>query len=310
MSKHRKQKRDEQYYRDTYYNFDDFDRPSSPQIPLPAALTWWEKWERDHKYSDNELQEAGIIQDAPQDVAPQLVNFGKANYYASLYVPEVYIPRDYANPVATVLMSRGSWDAEIGRILHDLKANVIYTNSLEDVLEGYAKASHVLIPGGSDIDPSHYGELNSYSRPYSPERDALEFALVEQTLKDGKPLLGICRGHQLINVVAGGTLFQDIELDAGVVHNEPSHKANLYKPSRRIGQLTGKKSTVNSYHHQAVHKVAPGWRIGLLSDDGIIESIEHPSLPVLSVQFHPEVLAGGRKYFQAFIGLQKKGKGK
>lgn len=302
MSKHRKRQRDEQHYRDTYYNWDDPDRPSSAQIPLPAALTWWEKWERDHECPDSELQEAGIVQDAPTTIA----NFGKQSYY----IPQAYVPRNYANPVATVLASHGSFDTEIARILHGLHANVIYTDSLEDVEEGYRKATHVLIPGGSDINPLHYGQLNSYSRPYSPERDALEFTLVEQTLKDGKPLLGICRGHQLINVIAGGTLLQDIEADTGVVHNKLSHVVNLYKPSRRIGELTGNKSVVNSYHHQAVRKVAPGWRIGLLSDDGIVESIEHPTHPVLSVQFHPEVLAGGRKYFQAFIGLQKKGKGK
>jgi len=202
-----------------------------------------------------------------------------------------------------VLMTSGSWVEEIYTLLSGLGARVHILAPGEDWKKAYQGATHILIPGGADIAPREYGERPTWSRPTAPGRDRVELPLARQALADGKPLMGICRGHQVIAVAAGGALHQDIEQDLGVAHTARQHAVRVL-PRSRLGRLMGSAAWVNSYHHQAVKRVPAGWRVVAESLDGmVVEALEHPRLPVLSVQWHPEVLEDW-DLFQLFLEMQ------
>jgi putative glutamine amidotransferase len=139
-----------------------------------------------------------------------------------------------------------------------------------------------LLPGGTDVDPHRYGADNDGSKDVEASIDDLDQVIVDYALRTGKPLLGICRGLQSLNVFAGGTLNQHI---LGHTKTLFDHEVE-FEPSRLLG-ITG-KAMLNSYHHQAIDKVAPGFRVIARHVDGTIEAIEHESLPIFAVQWHPE----------------------
>ena len=165
----------------------------------------------------------------------------------------------------------------------------------------------LLLCGGVDVEPERYGEKNNGLSETDHARDEAEFALVE-AYKD-RPILGICRGVQVLNVAFGGTLFQHI----GTAHSVPygvTHPANAVRGSR-MEKLYGEKTIINSYHHQAVNRVADGFVPTLFAGE-IIEAIEHTALPIFGVQWHPErtclekkteSVADGIKVFEEFLRL-------
>lgn len=131
------------------------------------------------------------------------------------------------------------------------------------------------------------------------ERTIFEYKLIESCLKNNKPLLAICGGEQLLNVVMGGTLFQDIneEVETNIEHeqknprNEGSHSIEIVNNTKLAGIVKTNKIFVNSAHHQAVKKVGKDLIVNANSDDGIIEGIEHKNLKFcIGVQWHPEFL--------------------
>jgi putative glutamine amidotransferase len=164
-----------------------------------------------------------------------------------------------------------------------------------DVLDG------VVIAGGDfDIPPHYYGEA---PRPklgkLLEERSDFERAVLTLALKRNLPVLGVCGGMQLLNVVLGGTLHQDLsERDGTGVHVQPHDKREpahpvVVTPGSLLAKLTGKDAiTVNSTHHQIVNRVGPKLRATGIADDGVIEAIESGDYKyALGVQWHPEVLA-------------------
>lgn len=176
----------------------------------------------------------------------------------------------------------------------------------------------LLLSGGSDVDPQLYGEdPQPWLGAVSPERDAAELALTRAALKRDLPLLGICRGHQVLAVAVGGTLWQDIpkQLPKSIKHAQEAprwftgHRVTV-KDGTRLQQILGSEILVNTYHHQAVKAVPAGWVESATAPDGINEALEHPGYRfVLSVQWHPENFAG-RPYsfaplFEAFIGASR-----
>lgn len=204
---------------------------------------------------------------------------------------------------ARVLVTPGSWVAEIQGLLQGLGARVQILAPDQDWRLAYRRATHVLIPGGADIAPSAYGEETTWARPTAPQRDRVELPLAQRTLTEGKPLMGICRGHQVITVAAGGALYQDIGQELGVEHTARQHGIRV-NPRSRVGQVLGVVAQVNSFHHQAAKRAPAGWRVVAESLDGaVVEAIECPGLPVLSVQWHPEVL-GDWQLFEAFLGMK------
>ena len=177
----------------------------------------------------------------------------------------------------------------------------------------------LILSGGHDIDPYNYGQEPSQKIGETfPERDTYEMILLEESKKRGIPILGICRGFQLINVAAGGTLYQDLSLIPGNIlkHNQVSnptlktHKIEI-KENSFISSIFGKETMVNSFHHQAVDKVADDFIVVARASDGVVEAIEHKTYKFLvAVQWHPEMLAvnceKARVLFSKFVEEAKK----
>jgi putative glutamine amidotransferase len=167
----------------------------------------------------------------------------------------------------------------------------------------YERLDGVIIPGGGDIHPEYYGDyVTEYDRDISRLRDKAELTLVQWAYEDDCPLLGICRGHQVVNVALGGTLIHDIdaklngaalEHDAQTIEKRSQvvHEIVISYGSR-LADIFGLTSIgVNSIHHQAVDKIAPPLVATAFTSDGIVEGIEAPNATFLiGVQWHPEAI--------------------
>ncbi|NDV58653.1 gamma-glutamyl-gamma-aminobutyrate hydrolase family protein [Bacteroides sp. 519] len=167
---------------------------------------------------------------------------------------------------------------------------------LEEIL---TQLDALILTGGEDIHPSYYNEepipeLGNVNNV----RDVYDIALIKLAAKRNLPLLGICRGEQLINVAFGGSLYQDIpaqHADTTVNHNQaepskiPTHYVTIL-PGSVIASITGEEELVtNTHHHQAVKQIAPGFRVSAWACDSIPEAIETvDGRPIWGVQFHPE----------------------
>ena len=159
----------------------------------------------------------------------------------------------------------------------------------------------LLLPGGGDMEPWRYGQPNTASRNLEPERDALELALLDRFTALQKPVLGICRGMQSINVFFGGALLQDIP---GHTQIDGVDRLHAVRTAPGIFAALGAER-VNSAHHQALDRVGVGLRVEQWAADGVIEAICHERLPVWGVQWHPERLdaPAGERLFRAFLDL-------
>jgi putative glutamine amidotransferase len=196
------------------------------------------------------------------------------------------------------------------------------TISRDVIAECVRRSDGVLLTGGEDVEPRLYGEEPSRAlrqkvklTPDGGRRDLRELMLIDEAFRQRRPLLAICRGHQVLNVALGGTLVLDIQsqLPKAVNHrrmekrSEVVHEVQL-TPDSILAKITGaRKLGVNSTHHQAVAKVAPPLRVTAKSPDGIIEGLELTSAAseaapfLLSVQFHPERLADRYSEHQAIF---------
>jgi putative glutamine amidotransferase len=169
----------------------------------------------------------------------------------------------------------------------------------------------LLLSGGGDVGPFYYGEEpHPALGEVDPQRDAWEYALVRAALARGLPLFGICRGLQMLNIVLGGTLFQDLGGAGNLQHRQktprshPSHTVEIL-PQTRLAHLLGEgRLAVNSFHHQAPAAIAPGLKKAAIAPDGVIEALEDPEHRFLiGVQWHPESLQhpASRFLFRAFV---------
>lgn len=160
----------------------------------------------------------------------------------------------------------------------------------------------LVLSGGGDIHPSFFGEeLHPAVTDYNLDRDRYDLALVRSAAERQMPIMGICRGHQVINVAFGGTLIQDIPSqvpDSKIVHSQPedrdvaTHSVKI-NPESMLYRIVGQTGLpVNSFHHQAVKTVAPGFRAVAFSEDGTVEAIESTEgKTVFGLQWHPETMA-------------------
>ncbi len=153
----------------------------------------------------------------------------------------------------------------------------------------------LLLTGGGDVEPARYGQPDKGSLPPDPERDRTELALVKAYIAAGKPILGICRGMQILNVALGGTLVQDLGEELNLFHRRIT--ADKVHPVRAqegsvLHTLYGPLFHANSAHHQAVDIPGAGAVITARSEAGVAEAIELPGKPILGVQFHPERMTG------------------
>ena len=181
-----------------------------------------------------------------------------------------------------------------------------------------ASVDVLLLCGGEDVDPARYGvEPSPRLEAVNRRRDAWEFLLLDEAVKRRLPVVGICRGCQLINVYFGGTLWQDLpsERPGGVSHRGKAlHHIAIEPGSRLSGCLGVDAMDVDTSHHQAVRNLAPGFKAVAFAPDGVVEAIESETLPVVGVQFHPERLyvKKGRnefkKLFTDLLGWAGRGK--
>jgi putative glutamine amidotransferase len=197
------------------------------------------------------------------------------------------------------------------------------TISREVIAQCVRRADGVLLTGGDDVDHRLYAKrLSAPARgtvavtPDGGERDLREMLLIDEVFRQGKPLLAICRGQQVLNVALGGTLVADIpsQRPRAMAHRRTDRRSDIVHevrltPDSLLARITGRRKLgVNSTHHQAVDRVAPPLRVSATGADGIIEGLElRPNaarkLPFLmSVQFHPERLVDRYPEHQAIFG--------
>jgi len=188
------------------------------------------------------------------------------------------------------------------------------------VRDAVARCDGVLLTGGEDLQPELHapdlpGALRAKVKRVEPDRDAFELALVREVFRRRKPLLAICRGHQLVNVALGGTLWVDLpaQWPGALRHQRPDrlhdavHEVELAPGSRLARLLRARRAGVNSTHHQAVARPAEVLAVTACSPDGVIEALELApryagALPwFLAVQFHPERLVRSDPRFRALF---------
>ncbi|OBK12920.1 gamma-glutamyl-gamma-aminobutyrate hydrolase [Mycobacterium asiaticum] len=209
-------------------------------------------------------------------------------------IPAAYLPADYFEGVLLaggipVLLPPQPFTADtIHRLLDSLDA--------------------LVITGGYDLDPAAYGQQPhpSTDEPRG-DRDAWEFALLRAALQRRLPILGICRGAQLLNVVCGGTLHQDLPEVLGHSGHRAGNGVFSRLPVRtvsgtRVAALIGESAEVPCYHHQAIDQVGEGLVVSAWDVDGVVEAVELPGDTfVLAVQWHPEKALDDLRLFTGLI---------
>ena len=192
---------------------------------------------------------------------------------------------------------------------------------VKDIPTLLSRLDGVLLSGGGDIAPALSGNENDvYSRNISASRDALELKIVETAVMKDLPLLGICRGCQILNVALGGSLYTDIDAQypTSIRHSQSAvhspaylaHEVKIMPDSVLASILRQPTLPVNSRHHQAVRQLAPGFLVTAQASDGLIEAIELAGKRFcLGVQWHPESLQSSeaqRRIFEGFINAAHK----
>lgn len=193
----------------------------------------------------------------------------------------------------------------------------IQQEALTKKISGFLQG--LLLSGGGDVDPVHFGEEpRTGSGTLEPDRDLWEIALVREMLRVKKPVLAICRGVQILNIAAGGNIYQDLqeEVREPLKHLQeaprwyPTHRVDI-EPDSMLAQIFSQRTIrVNSFHHQAVKKVAPGLNATAVARDGVIEALESCDGGfVLGVQWHPECMwekdTSQLEIFRSFVRAAK-----
>ncbi len=192
----------------------------------------------------------------------------------------------------------------------------------ELIIEEQVKSLDALIlSGGEDINPVYYREKPlSKLEEFSVERDKYDFTLAKYALQHNIPVLGICRGAQILNVILGGSLYQDHSYISKKIdeHNYTNHESLVrheifVEKDTFIHKIFGEKTMVNSFHHQSVKNIAPNLRVTAFDKDGIVEAFEsrNKNKLILGIQWHPEMMANKGnnqemiELFRAFINYEK-----
>ena len=199
-----------------------------------------------------------------------------------------------------------------------------FNEDLESIREMVEHVDGVVLSGGHDVNPYNYGEdpLLKIGEVF-PERDIFDMEIYKTAVKFNKPVFGICRGFQIINVVNGGSLYQDLSYADFVKlkhdqQDNPSQATHFVKfeEGTFLRDILGEESKVNSFHHQILKDVAPGFIVVAKSPDGVVESIQKITEDcfVVGVQWHPEMLSvkyeDSQKVFDEFVKEVEKRKSK
>lgn len=195
------------------------------------------------------------------------------------------------------------------RYVRSMGATPLVTLSMGEA----AGCDALILPGGGDITPAFFGEKNHGSRTIDTELDILQLQALDLAVRKNLPVLGICKGMQVINVGFGGTLTQDLNPASARRHaydHGDQYHISIINESSWLYALYGRNATVNSAHHQAVKKLGNGLEmVQYCPEDGCIEAISHRTLPIIGVQWHPERIdesfsgINGRKVLAYFSSL-------
>lgn len=190
----------------------------------------------------------------------------------------------------------------------------------EELIEEQIKdVDGIIISGGYDVNPLSYGDEPHAKLGFIyPKRDKFDICAVKAAYKLGKPILGICRGNQILNVAFGGTLYQDISLIDGayIKHTQESQPGSIghsvhVKKETKLYDIFKEDIVTNSFHHQAVKDIAKGFSVSALSKDGVIEAIEKDGEDfIMGIQWHPEMMtaAGDKNMLKIFEKLVEESK--
>lgn len=242
---------------------------------------------------------------------------------------------DNGRPLIGILAERRkSNDGELG-IKRINSVNIPYVQSIElaggvPVIIPFVEDTEILLPlldkldgllatGGSNLDPHLYGESPTQQLgPMDPVLDRHLYLVMEYALRSQLPVLGICKGMQLVNTVMCGSTYQDLShrdrpslshkqsVDRSLTH----HAVTIERDSKLYRILGEEKVMVNSFHHQAIKDLAPGLKVVAMSEDGIIEALEGSFMPIMCIQWHPEELIHVKgsnmlKIFEHFVKVAK-----
>jgi putative glutamine amidotransferase len=193
-------------------------------------------------------------------------------------------------------------------------------NATEDTVEELlSRVDGLLLIGGEDIDPYLFGEEpHPKIGPVVRKRDDSDLLLMNYAFKKQMPILGVCRGQQVMNVAFGGTIIQDIpsQVESPLLHKQPSKRGELAHSvevlTPKFKEIFGDNTfRVNTFHHQSIGKLGEGLKLSAVAKDGVIEGIEHEAHPYcISVQWHPEELAPNgdvyaQRLFKSFVDACK-----
>ena len=215
-----------------------------------------------------------------------------------------------ARPLIGITGRRKRGDQLVGNLdlLADFSIDLYYADYGRGVLEAGGLPIHipldvdpaelvprldgVLLTGGADVDPQRYGhESSTDAFPPEPLRDEHECAVLDAAYNDRIPVAGICRGLQIVNIHAGGTLHQDVPSHAGFDSPVTTEWHDVtFEDDTVLGGIYGPYLRVNSLHHQTVDEVGRDLRATARSGDDSVEGLEHENLPMVAVQWHPEML--------------------
>ncbi len=180
------------------------------------------------------------------------------------------------------------------RYVESASLEPVPTLSMGDV----ARCDGLILPGGGDITPAFFGEKNNGSRNMDTELDILQLQAFELAMRESVPVLGICKGMQIINVGLGGTLVQDMTSASCAIHryeDGDKYHDSVIEKDTCLHTLYGLDAVINSAHHQSVKQLGEGLRaIQWCPDDHCVEALVHETLPVIGVQWHPERIQTGR----------------
>jgi putative glutamine amidotransferase len=183
--------------------------------------------------------------------------------------------------------------AEYATSLQETGAVCVFLPLDGDARELVGRLDALLLAGGEDVDPWNYGaSADPGAGPHDRARDTFELALTRAALGADVPLLGICRGQQLLNVALGGTLIQHVDGHVQLEHRaERTHPVHLEEGTRHA-KLYGTTTCVNSFHHQTVDRPGDGVVIAGRDEHGSVEAIDVPGARAMAVQWHPETFGG------------------
>ena len=238
--------------------------------------------------------------------------FIKSYIYYTNTIPVRYFVMTFSvsdNSVTIAILGRSRDTVNYASALNRLHLSCFTTLDPEEA----ATATHLLLPGGGDITPAFFGQPDLGSHHIDTELDILQLQALESFLAYKKPVLGICKGRQVINVCLCGTITQHIDTAESHKWNGADQTHHVYHSNLARAdffyQLYGLSTLVNSAHHQAVDRLGKNLFPVCRAGDNVIEGIQHAFLPVIAVQWHPERLPDGSgdrllQYFSESLSIR------